>query len=149
MYKKINTLFMTCDDLEEIKDILSTEFDDFWNYNILKEELQNQNSKYLVAKLKNEIIGFAGIKKIADEAEIMNIVIKKIYRNKGFGALLLKELISVCKNLNLTSIYLEVNETNTHAIHLYENFDFKIIGNRKKYYNDSNAILMCREFHST
>ena len=73
---------MTLDDLKTIKEILISDFDEFWNYNVFKAELQSENSKYLVAKLNNEIIGFAGIKIIIDEADIMNIVTKKIYRNK-------------------------------------------------------------------
>ena len=48
--------------LEEIKENLETEFDDFWNYNILKEELSSDSSKYIVAITKSEVIGFAGIK---------------------------------------------------------------------------------------
>jgi len=49
---------MELTDLETIKDNLVSDFDDFWNYNILKEELQNKNSKYLVAKSNDQIIGF-------------------------------------------------------------------------------------------
>ncbi len=49
---------MELTDLETIKDNLVSDFDDFWNYNILKEELQNKNSKYLVAKSNEQIIGF-------------------------------------------------------------------------------------------
>ena len=138
----IEVKLMTLDDLETIKNILTTDFDEFWNYNVFKEELQSENSKYLVAKFNNEIIGFAGIKIIIDEADIMNIVIKKIYRNNGFGTLLLEKLITLCKSLNLKSVSLEVNEINTSAIHLYENFGFEKVGNRKNYYNGSNAILM-------
>ena len=41
---------MTISDLKNIKDILQTEFDDFWNYKILEEELNSANSYYLVAK---------------------------------------------------------------------------------------------------
>lgn len=136
---------MTLVDLENIKNILSSDFDEFWNYNVFKEELQSENSKYLVAKLNNEIIGFAGIKIIIDKADIMNIVTKKTYRNQGIGTLLLNEIISLCQKLNLTSISLEVNEINKSAIHIYENFGFKKVGNRKKYYNSSNAILMTKE----
>ena len=138
---------MKLNDLEKIKDILTSEFDDFWNYNIIQDEIQNENSKYLVAKLNDEIIGFAGLKIIVDEADIMNIVVKKIYRNKGIGSLVLEDLISLCEKLNLKSVSLEVNESNFLAIHLYEKFDFKIIGNRKKYYKDSDAILMLKELH--
>lgn len=138
---------MTLDDLETIKDILASNFDEFWNYNIFKEELQSENSKYFVAKLNNEIIGFAGIKIIIDEADIMNIVTKKIYRNQGIGTLLLSKIIDFCKKLNLNSISLEVNEVNKSAIHLYENFGFKKVGNRKNYYNDSNAVLMTKKLN--
>ena len=74
---------MTLEDLEIIKDSLISDYDNFWNYNIFKEELQNNNSKYLVAKIYNEIVGFAGIKIILDSADIMNIVTKKTFRNKG------------------------------------------------------------------
>lgn len=136
---------MTLVDLENIKNILSSDFDEFWNYNVFKEELQSENSKYLVAKLNNEIIGFAGIKIIIDKADIMNIVTKKAVRNRGVGTLLLSKIIYLCKKLNLNSISLEVNEINKSAIHIYENFGFKKVGNRKKYYNSSNAILMTKE----
>lgn len=82
-FMNIEIQTMTLEDLETIKDILTSDFDDFWNFNVFKEELQNENSKYLVAKIGNEIIGFAGIKIILDQADIMNIVIKKIYRKQG------------------------------------------------------------------
>lgn len=140
----IEVKLMTLDDLESIQNILNSDFDEFWNYNVFKEELQSENSKYLVAKFNNEIIGFAGIKIIIDEADIMNIVTKKIYRNQGVGTLLLSQIIDLCEELNLISISLEVNEINSSAIHLYENFNFKITGNRKNYYNGSNAILMTK-----
>lgn len=134
-------------DLENIKDILTSKFDDFWSFNILKEELENENSKYLVAKIDNEIIGFAGIKIILDEADIMNIVVKKNFRNNGVGSLLLKNLINLSKDLNISSISLEVDETNIVAINLYKKFDFKEIGNRKNYYKNNNAILMSKKLN--
>ena len=59
---------MSLEDLISIKDILTTEFDDFWNYEILKSELESTNSYFFVAKnISGEIVGFAGIKVILDE----------------------------------------------------------------------------------
>ena len=73
---------MSLEDLISIKDILTTEFDDFWNYEILKSELESNNSYFFVAKnISGEIVGFAGIKIILDEADIMNIVVKKDFIN--------------------------------------------------------------------
>ena len=41
---------MSLSDLEKIKDVLENDFDDFWNYNIFKSELNNPNSTYFVVK---------------------------------------------------------------------------------------------------
>ena len=136
---------MSLEHLENIKDVLNSEFDDFWNYNILKEELNSQNSCYIVALLNNEIVGFAGIKFIVNEADIMNIVTKKTFRNKGIGKLLLENLIQLAKSLNLTSITLEVNEENAPAIHLYKKFGFEILGIRKNYYKNTDGIIMTKK----
>lgn len=121
----VNISPMTISDLDEIKDILSSEFDDFWKYEIFKEELANNNSKYLVLRYNNEIISFGGIKIIIDEANLMDIVTKKNMRNQGFAKLLLEELIKLSKNNNCTSITLEVNENNLSAYSLYQKFNFE------------------------
>lgn len=78
----IKISIMNIENLENIKNILESDFDNFWNYNIFKSELENPNSTYFVAKLNDEIIGFAGILIVLDEADITNIVVKKIYRGK-------------------------------------------------------------------
>lgn len=142
-FTKIEISSMFISDLEEIKLILNEEFDDFWKYEILKEELVNNNSNYLVLRYENEIVCFGGFKKILDEADIMNIVTKKNKRNLGFAKLILNEIINIAKEENLKTITLEVNENNLPAIHLYEKFNFKKVGLRKNYYNNTdNAILM-------
>lgn len=128
--------------LEEIKENLETDFDNFWNYNILKEELSSDNSKYIVAISKGEVIGFAGIKFALDQADIMNIVTRKDCRNKGVGTLLLREIISICKQFKANSIFLEVSEDNEPAIKLYKKIGFKNVGIRKNYYKDKNGIVM-------
>ena len=134
-------------DLNNIKDNLQNDFDDFWNYNILKEEIKSNNSKYIVAKVDNEVVGFAGIKIIMDEADIMNIVTKKSFRNHGIGTLLLDNLISMTHELHLSRISLEVNAENLPAIHLYEKFGFQNLGIRKNYYQDKNAIIMTKKLN--
>ena len=133
---------MTLEDLDSISSILETEFDNFWNYNILKNEIENENSKLIIAKLNNEIIGFAGISIVLDTAELTNIVIKKNYRGNGFSSILLKYLIDLAKNNNCEFLNLEVNCTNYIALHLYECFGFKQVGLRKNYYNEQDAILL-------
>ncbi len=88
---------MTLTDLNDIKDILISDFDDFWTFNTLEEELNCNNSFFLVAKNdNNEIVGFAGFKVIIDEADIMNIVVKKSYRNKGVRLFSFRKFNFIC-----------------------------------------------------
>ena len=142
----VNISTMTLDDLNNIKDVLTTEFDDFWTYSILKSELENSLSQYIVAKIDEEIVGFSGIIDTVDQMEITNIVVKKSMRQKGIGNLLLKELILLSKGKN--NIFLEVNTKNINAIKLYEKNGFKNCGMRKKYYNGTDdAILMKLELN--
>lgn len=135
---------MSIYDLDLISNILDTEFDDFWNYNILKNELENINSHYIICKLNDEIVGFAGISIILDIAELNNIVIKKSYRSSGISKLLLENLIDISKKNNCQKLNLEVSSKNIVAINLYKKYDFKQVGLRKNYYKNSDALLFTK-----
>ena len=136
--ENIKILPMTLDDLEGIKTELEEKYDKFWTYGILKSEIANINSRYIVAKDKDGIIGFAGIRIILDEAHLMNIVVKKEKRGKKIGKLLLENLIKISKDV-------EVNMKNEVAINLYKKFEFNEVGIRKKYYNNvDDALIMTK-----
>lgn len=135
-------------DLLEISNILQTEFDEFWNVKIFLSELENENSIYFVAKIKNEIVGFAGVWNDTFNLHITNIVTKKNYRKQGIGSKLLETLIALAKEKQTNSLTLEVKQTNTQAICLYEKYNFKKIGIRKNYYSQNeNAIIMTMYFN--
>lgn len=134
---------MNTEDLNYFRTHLNLEFDDFWSYTILESEFNNKNTNYIVAESNGELVGFAGILTIIDEANVMNIVTKKDKRQIGIGSMLLSELIQISILLKMKSVTLEVNEHNIAAIHLYEKFNFEKVGIRKKYYNNTDsAVLM-------
>lgn len=141
---------MTVSDLNEIEDILFSDFDDFWNINTFKSELLNPNSKYIVAKIDNKIVGYAGIWKAVDDVHITNIVTAKNLRRQNIGSILLSNLIEMAKAENgITSITLEVNCNNLPAKKLYEKFGFEVVGLRKKYYNNiDDAIIMTKQLEN-
>ena len=116
---------MTLEDYENIKNKLPNEYDDFWNHTILKNELENENSKYFVAKDENDILGFAGIWISPVDCQITNIVVKKTNRKQGIGSKLLEKLIEIAIETKLETLGLEVNENNIAAISLYEKYGFK------------------------
>ena len=140
-----NITKMTLEDLNNIKDNLISDFDDFWNYSVFKSELESDSSHYLVVKDNSKIIGFGVIKVSIPDADIMNIIIKKNYRKHGIGSFLMRELINFASSLGVKNLFLEVNEKNSYAISLYQKFNFKEISIRKNYYNENNAIIMKKE----
>mgnify|MGYP000596175970 FL=1 len=142
----MDIMTMTLEDLEEMKDTLYSDFDNFWSYNVLKQELVNQNTTYIIAKEISEVVGFAGISICLDEATLNNIVVKKSCRGKGIGGELLESLIELCSNMNMKLLTLEVNTQNTPAIKLYEKFGFKNQGIRKKYYNNTQDAFIMTKF---
>lgn len=136
---------MTLTDLKQMKNTLYSDFDNFWSYNVLKQELENENTTYVIAKENSDVVGFAGISICLDEATLNNIVVKKSCRGRGIGGELLESLIDICGDLNVKTFTLEVDVSNEPAIHLYEKFGFKNLGIRKKYYNNSrDAYIMTK-----
>lgn len=133
---------MEQEDLLEIQDF--SEFDDFWNFDILKQDFLDSGTIYYKAIKDKEIVGLLGVKQIMDIVEIRNIVVRKVYRGKGIGRNLLTYFLKeVQKNDTIQKIELEVNEKNEIAIQLYKKQGFKEVGRRKKYYNNQDdAILM-------
>lgn len=123
---------MTLSDFELIKENLISDFDDFWNENILRQELLNENRKYVVAKENNDVLGFAGVSICENEAELMNIVVKKNNRGSGIGKALLEKIIEILKSEKIEVLKLEVNSKNNVAFKLYSSLDFEVVRSKKK-----------------
>lgn len=135
---------MNLHDLKTIETSLLNDFDDFWNSNILKQEIESDSSTIYTLKINDKIVGFAGISIVLDEADITNIVIKKNCRGQKLSFFLMAILIDLASKSGCKKINLEVNEKNIIAINLYKKFGFEQVGLRKKYYNEQDAVLMSK-----
>lgn len=137
---------MTKNHLDNIKDILQTDFDEFWNAEVLEKELENPLSEYIVAINDGQVLGYAGLWKPCDEGHITNIVTKLDKRGNKIATKMLGELIKIAKDRNLKFVTLEVNIHNEIAIKLYRKYNFKEVGKRPKYYNNTDdALIMTKE----
>lgn len=115
---------------------------DAWSLELLKGELEDKSKHYFVALGKNIVLAYGGYAQILDEAHIMNIAVKKGYRNMGLAKGIISLLIDDAKKRGIKRATLEVNETNTAAINLYEKFGFKLFGKRKNYYQNTHDALI-------
>ena len=62
---------MTLADLELMKDTLYSDFDNFWSYNVLKQELENEKTKYIIAKENNTDYDKKEVKNILEIRELL------------------------------------------------------------------------------
>ena len=80
-----------------------------------------------------------------EEAHITTLAIEPRYQGQKLGLLLLSELLFCARVRKLTRATLEVRVSNQKALQLYQKFDFKEAGQRKKYYSDGeNARILWR-----
>ena len=96
---------------------------------------------------KQNILGFASIWVMADEAHLTNIAVKKQYQRQGIGERLLISIIDLAAKLKANFITLEVRASNTAAQSLYHKYGFTQVGLRTSYYTDNreDAVLMSTE----
>lgn len=113
-----------------------------FNYNQILSELNSSNRHYVIAVVGEQVVGFAGVNKGLDFAEVMKIAVSKSFQNRGIASQLLNHLVSHCKQTGLFKIMLEVSSINLPAINFYKKFGFNKIHTRKNYYSDrTDAII--------
>lgn len=102
-------------------------------------------SKCFVYEEDDEVVGFIIADIFEDRAEIIDIAVDVMHRNKKIGDKLVKYIIELSKNCD--NITLEVRDNNKAAIKLYKNNGFKTVSIRKKYYSNGtvDALLMQRK----
>ena len=112
----------------------------------VKDDIENNNFTNYFTYLINDVpVAFINYYVMYERAELININVKEECQNNHIASKLLEYMIEDCKNKNVNSITLEVKETNTKAIHLYEKYGFKQVGIRKGYYQGIDGILMEKE----
>ena len=110
------------------------------------------NSGYYsqVLEHESEMIGYSVMSMGAGEAHILNVCIKSGLRGKGWGRLLLDDLMQQARVNEVEMILLEVRLSNISAINLYQAVGFNELGRRKAYYPAKNnsredaLILACQ-----
>ena len=104
-------------------------------------------SKCFIYEENDEIVGFIIADIFEDRAEIIDVAVDVMYRNKKIGDKLVKYVVDLSKENGCESITLEVKVTNKTALKLYKNNGFEIVSIRKKYYSNGtiDAYLMSRK----
>mgnify|MGYP002226028557 FL=1 len=93
------------------------------------------------------LLDYCGAYRALDEAEIVNVAIKKEHQNHGYGAEMVQALIEEEKKNGVVSFILEVRPSNLSAHRCYQKLGFRTIGIRRDFYDcpKENALVMKME----
>lgn len=102
----------------------------------MKAQLQDPNSIFYFAYLKDDLIGYFKLNSNSAQTEIIDdhgmelerIYITSSYQNKGFGKSLLLHTIDLAKSKNRSFLWLGVWQKNKAAVRFYERYGFKKFG---------------------
>lgn len=133
---------MTKDDIDDVYKVEEDCFADPWSKEAIRQELKNNLARYIVAEIDGKVVGYVGVWFVLDEGHITNVAVHSDYRGKKIGDKLIKELVGLCKENNMSAITLEVRVSNIVAQNLYKKYGFKIGGIRKEYYSDNKEDAM-------
>jgi ribosomal-protein-alanine N-acetyltransferase len=93
-----------------------------------------------VARLDASPLGFALVRSVLEECELLVLAVAPLWRGRGIGETLLRDSLRTARRRGITSMNLEVRATN-NAIQLYEKIGFEYVHRRPGYYRGSDGQL--------
>ena len=146
--RTIEIALMELPDVDQVHEIEAATFANPWSHAALVHEVtENACARYLVVRFGSEILGYAGMWFVLDEAHITNVAIRADARGEGLGEALMRALIQLAADSGMTWMTLECRRSNKVAQGLYHKLGFVDIGFRRRYYEDNkeDALLMALE----
>lgn len=143
---------MEIDHLDQVLAIEKKSFSSPWSRESYLGELNaNEFAHYFVCVENNkgseQVLAYAGMWLILDEAHITTIAVDTARRGQRLGEFLLIGLFKYAFCLGIDKATLEVRPSNKSALSLYERLEFEALGRRKGYYSDNgeDAIVMWKD----
>ncbi len=136
---------MTASDLDAIMAIERVNFPFPWTEGNFKDSM-NSGYMCLVMEQGKQLMGYAVLMMVLDEAHLLNISVAKSYQGQGWGRYLLVQMMEMGREKGGLNMFLEVRPSNRSALGLYESMGFNEMGIRPGYYPAHNgredAVLM-------
>jgi len=137
------------DDLDRIMTVMDTAFDptfgEAWSRAQVESALLQGTCAYwlitpdgAIPREGDDVAGFALVRRILDEAELLLFAVAPAWRRRGLGAALLGRVRADLRREGVARMMLEMRRGNP-AEELYRANGFSPIGLRPKYYRSSNG----------
>ncbi|MEY2926088.1 MAG: hypothetical protein RL367_565, partial [Pseudomonadota bacterium] len=133
-------------DLESIMPVMESafppDFGEAWSLTQCTGALALSGTSLLVvsdgAQSDRRPCGFAIVRTVLDEAELLLIAVDVRYQRRGVGAKLLAHICAMVRAKGVHSLHVEVRHDNS-ALSFYNCHDFKKVGERANYYHRTDG----------
>ena len=130
--------------LADAMEIMSEAFDpaygEAWTLPQLAGVMMMPGTWLTIARVDAAPLGFALVRSVLDECELLLLAVHPLWRGRGVGQTLLSDSLKTARRRGMRSMNLEVRSTNT-AVTLYEKIGFEYVHRRPGYYRGSDGQL--------
>lgn len=124
-------------DIDAVEALVETAFDprygEAWTRGQCMGVLAMPGVRLTLASVDEAPAGFALVRAIADEAELLLLAVDPVFRRRGVGTALIRSVIGEGTATGIADLHLEVRAGNDAAL-LYRAQGFEKVGERRGYY---------------
>lgn len=132
-------------DLDRIDDIEHQSFSDPYPPTFLHYLYHTPSSIFLVAEMYTAVVGFIIVSTHRDLGHIISIATHPVERRKTIGRTLMTAVLAILNTHGVTTVRLEVRQSNVEAQHFYEQFGFQSSHRIASYYGDEDALVYLKQ----
>jgi ribosomal-protein-alanine N-acetyltransferase len=132
-------------DVQAVAAIEAQAFTDPWPASAFDDLLRHPYARLRVAiDEQGALLAYSAVLRALDEAELANIATAPSARRQGLAAALLDDALTTLGEDGVSSMFLEVRESNFAARALYASRGFRAVGRRRGYYRlpDEDALVL-------
>ncbi|EQB02687.1 acetyltransferase [Sphingobium quisquiliarum P25] len=128
------------DAMEVMTQAFDPAYGEAWTLSQLAGVMTMPGTWLTIARVDAAVLGFALVRSVLDECELLLLAVHPLWRGRGVGRTLLLDSIKTARRRGIRTMNLEVRSSN-NAIKLYENVGFEYVHRRPGYYRGQDGQL--------
>ena len=128
------------DAMDVMAEAFAPAYGEAWTLPQLSGVMMMPGTWLTIARVDAAAMGFALVRSVLDECELLLLAVHPAWRGRGIGRELLVDSLKTARRRGIKSMNLEVRSSNT-AVKLYEKAGFEFVHRRPGYYRGADGQL--------
>ena len=134
----IGSQIMAVEDAERVWQLDRQVFEFPWTVGHFRDSIEAGHGCFKWM-LGDELVAYLVVRAVHDESHLLTLGVHKDFRGRGLGGDIVDKALTYASSKEAKSMFLEVRESNCHAMRLYESKGFVEVGRRAGYYSCSKG----------